>query len=417
MNATTITLSGPQRGALRRALVSNPGWKALREERGYDISTMSRQSIVAAANDLGIDVFAAIAGADQPSNPVAAAPLSIAPALANGAPVAEAAATAREAVIERGHRVAAEMVASGEMEAAPSDDGAQLAALIASIAGRTMRPDQISALVRREIAAALKDATPCVTIEVRREGDLIGKLEGHQHPRMVDLLRAASARMADGFSPSVWLAGPAGSGKTTAVKHVAKALQTAWHYNGALGMAHELTGFVDAGGTYHRTPFRDAYEHGGCYLFDEVDGSDNAALLALNAALANGCASFPDAQVERHADNRIFAAANTWGHGATAEYVGRAKIDGAFLDRFPVRIQWDYDAALEVAIAGNPDFARRVQGARERARAAGLKVQITPRASIAGSALIGAGFTSDEAAGLTYLANLSDDQRRMIEGR
>jgi hypothetical protein len=34
----------------------------------------------------------------------------------------------------------------------------------------------------------------------------------------------------------------------------------------------------------------------------------------------------------------------------------------------------------------------------------------------AGAALIAAGFTSDEAADLTYLAGLSADQRRMIEG-
>jgi cobaltochelatase CobS len=182
-------------------------------------------------------------------------------------------------------------------------------------------------------------------------------------------------------------------------------------------MPHELLGFIDAAGRYHRTPFREAFEHGGVYLFDEVDGSDNAALLALNAALANGRASFPDAQIERHKDCRIIATANTWGLGATADYVGRSKIDAAFLSRFPVRLPWDYDTALEVAISGNADFARRVQAARERARAAGLKVLIDPRATMAGAALIAAGLTHDEAASLTYLANLSPEQKKLVEGR
>jgi hypothetical protein len=57
-----------------------------------------------------------------------------------------------------------------------------------------------------------------------------------------------------------------------------------------------------------------------------------------------------------------------------------------------------------------------VQAARERARSAGLKHLIDARQMQAGAALIAAGFTSDEAADLTYLAGLSKEQRRMIEG-
>jgi MoxR-like ATPase len=180
-------------------------------------------------------------------------------------------------------------------------------------------------------------------------------------------------------------------------------------------MPHELLGFIDAAGKYHRTPFREAYEFGGVYMFDEVDGSDNSALLALNAALANGSATFPDAVIRRHPDCIILASANTWGLGATAEYVGRAKIDAAFLSRFPVRFSWTYDEELEQEISGNDQFARRVQRARAKAKAAGLKVLIDPRASQAGAALIAAGFTSQEAAEMTYLANLSANDRRTID--
>ena len=250
-------------------------------------------------------------------------------------------------------------------------------------------------------------------IELKR-GEEIKTLSGHHHPQFPRLLRVLASRQSDARAPSVWISGPAGSGKTHAAKSAAKALGVPFHYNGALSMPHELLGFIDAGGTYHRTPFREAYEHGGLYLFDEVDGSDNSALLALNAALANGAATFPDGQIARHADCYIVATANTWGLGATADYVGRSKIDAAFLSRFPVRMAWDYDEPLEQQISGDKAFAKRVQAARAKARTAGLKVLIDPRATIAGAALIAQGFTSDEAAELTYLANLTADQRRMI---
>lgn len=295
--------------------------------------------------------------------------------------------------------------------AAADPAGAALAALVAPHIA-----EQVSARVMVEVERRLENVST-VRIEIARNGATVGETTGHAHPMFATLCRALAARQVDGFAPNVWIAGPAGSGKTHAAKSFAAAADLDFYYNGALSMPHELLGFIDAAGTYHRTPFRDAFEHGGVYLFDEVDGSDNSALLALNAALANGRASFPDAQIERNPECHIVATANTWGLGATADYVGRSKIDAAFLSRFPVRIAWDYDTALEVAISGNADFARRVQAARERARAAGLKVLIDPRATMAGAALIAGGMTHDEAAALTYLANLSPEQKKLVEGR
>jgi cobaltochelatase CobS len=100
-------------------------------------------------------------------------------------------------------------------------------------------------------------------------------------------------------------------------------------------MPHEMLGFIDAAGNYHRTPFRDAYEHGGIYTFDEVDRSDPVALLAVNPHLANGVATFPDGQIKRHKDCLIICTANTWGNGANADYCGATKLDAAFMSRFP----------------------------------------------------------------------------------
>jgi hypothetical protein len=68
-----------------------------------------------------------------------------------------------------------------------------------------------------------------------------------------------------------------------------------------------------------------------------------------------------------------------------------------------------------MAIAGNEAWARRVQAAREKALAAGLKVMIDVRTTLAGAALIAAGMSEEEAAEATYLANVTPDQRSMIE--
>jgi cobaltochelatase CobS len=179
-------------------------------------------------------------------------------------------------------------------------------------------------------------------------------------------------------------------------------------------MEHKLIGFTDANGHYHETPFRNGYTVPAVYQFDDVDSSENSALLALNAALANGECDFADKLMPRHPDSIILATANTWGLGATSDYVGRVKIDAAFLSRFPIKLHWPYDEPFEVSISSNPDWAKRVQKARHAAQAAGLKVIIDPRHTIAGAALISNGFTPDEAANLTYLANIPQDKRHLL---
>jgi hypothetical protein len=261
----------------------------------------------------------------------------------------------------------------------------------------------------------IAEHSPVKTIVLQRPDATEYKIEGHVHPKFETLVKVASSRQANGRHPNIMLVGPTSSGKTHAVEQLAKALGLEFYTNGAISMDHQLVGFKDAAGTYHETPLRKAFGRPAIYLFDEIDSSDNSPLLALAGALANGGFEFPDVFVERHPDSIIIAAGNTWGNGATAEFVGRNKLDGAIKSRFPVRISWDYDEELERAISGNVSWAKRVQNARANARKAGVKVQIDPRMTQAGAAIIAAGMTENEAAELTYLAELSPEQRRMVE--
>lgn len=188
---------------------------------------------------------------------------------------------------------------------------------------------------------------------------------------------------------NVFLVGPAGSGKTTCVAQVAEWLHLPFFFNGAIQSEYKLTGFRDAHGKVHRTAFREAFEYGGVYLFDEIDASQPAALLAFNAALANGVFDFPDRTIRKHRNFRCVAAANTWGKGASLEYVGRNALDGATLDRFAM-VEMNYDARLEreiaVAAAGpHADLAeawlKLVWAAREAARQHQIRHIISPRAT------------------------------------
>ncbi len=174
---------------------------------------------------------------------------------------------------------------------------------------------------------------------------------GMQHKAFATLLRLFMALSPD--DRNIWLAGPAGSGKTTAAKMVARAIfgtDESYEFNGAIDTEYKLSGFIDANGRIVSTAFRRVWENGGVYLFDECDASMPGALLAFNAALANGIAAFPDGPIARHPDAYVAAAANTWGFGGDANYVGRAKLDAAFLDRF-LTVSWGYDEALERHIA------------------------------------------------------------------
>lgn len=266
--------------------------------------------------------------------------------------------------------------------------------------------DDVAARIKAAVAEALSNASNARAELIVHVGDAEPVVVKTPHKDFARLLKMVAAGV------NVWVAGPAGSGKTTGAQMVATALNLPFYFNGAIDSEYKLSGFVDARGQIVSTAFRKAYTEGGVYLFDECDASLPQATLAFNAALANGHCDFPGAEkpVDRHPDFRCIAAGNTWGLGATVEYVGRNKLDAAFLDRF-VQHNWGYDENLELALVGsNPQaiaWCKRVQRLRATAKKRGLKVVISPRASLAGAKLLAAGMTEDEALDATVRAKLS----------
>lgn len=238
---------------------------------------------------------------------------------------------------------------------------------------------------------------------------------GVQHKSFEKLLKMCTATMRNGQHLNIWIYGPAGTGKSTAAEKVAEALGLKFYTDGKMVDETKVLGYQDASGTYRTTNFRQAYEFGGVYLTDEIDGSLPDALLALNGALANGHCSFPDKIVTRHSDFVMLAAANTTGTGGTIEYVGRFQQDAAFTDRW-VFIDWPLDEALEDSLVANKEWLAAVRHTRAKLKLAGIKGHlITPRASIYGETLLASGLNLETVKDMLLKKGLSEAQWNQIK--
>ena len=190
------------------------------------------------------------------------------------------------------------------------------------------------------------------------------------------------------------MVGPAGCGKTSIARRAAETMGIDFYYTGAVESAFMLRGFRDAHGHVEETSFVKAYKRGGLFLFDEIDASDPAALVSIHAALDNGLFDTPAGVIHRHADFSFMGAANTWGNGATLEYMGRNHLDGATLDRF-ITIPMDYDEAFERALVAEKHpqqtkWAEIVIAARAAVRELDVKHVVSTRAHLQGAQLLDA---------------------------
>ena len=164
---------------------------------------------------------------------------------------------------------------------------------------------------------------------------------------------------------NVYLYGPAGSGKNVIGEEIAKALDLPFHYQNTILTKFDVSGYKNAKGEFEQTPFYKAWKFGGLYFADELDNSQAEAIIALNAALANGYYTFADTneKVAKHPNFRCIAAGNTNGQGATEEYCGRYQMDESSRDRF-VFVKIDYNSKVEESITKHEDILEFIRALR-----------------------------------------------------
>lgn len=171
------------------------------------------------------------------------------------------------------------------------------------------------------------------------------KTEQVLDPNFENILKLVAAH------ENVYLYGPAGSGKNTIAEQIANALGVDFYYQNTLVTKFDVSGYKNAQGEYEETPFYKAWKNGGLFYADELDNSTAEAIIALNAALANGYYTFPNSgeKVVKKPNFFCIAAGNTNGQGATEEYCGRYQMDESSRDRFAF-IEIGYNKKVEESI-------------------------------------------------------------------
>lgn len=232
-----------------------------------------------------------------------------------------------------------------------SNDISQAAAnFAATIMQNSLNKDTLEALEKKieNLENTLKENVKVIQINDMPKIDL----EQNASEILEDLLRAAHCRQ------NAYIFGPAGCGKTTAAKQVAKVMNLPFGYICLTAGASETwlfgrntpNGFIEG-------EFSKIYKNGGVFLADEMDAADSNLLIALNTAIDSDELLNPMSgeKIKRHENFIFIGAGNTNGLGATGAYNGRSRLDASTLSRF-VFFEMNYNEKIEKALCQDDDL-------------------------------------------------------------
>lgn len=271
--------------------------------------------------------------------------------------------------------------------------------------------------VRKVIDEAVAKANPHKIIIKEKNEKAAVNLKEHTHPLFEKVLKLVAA------GQSVLIKGPAGCGKSHMAEQIARALKIAY---GALHCSagaseSQLLGWLlptGKGGQfeYQAAQFAKMFKTGNAlFLADEIDAADANMLMVLNGALANGHLHVPqniqEPSVARGKNFCMMAAANTFGTGADAMYVGRNQLDAATLDRFYV-VEMDYDRKFEATLAA-PAVCEWAWTLRDRVKTARLRRVVSTRTIQRMSAGMNAGLTIAEVQADAVLGWTADEKQKV----
>lgn len=235
-------------------------------------------------------------------------------------------------------------------------------------------------------------------------------VKGIQHHRFGDICQMVNIGL------PVYLWGEAGTGKTDLAKAVADALGLPFYHLSKVADVYELTGFVDANGNYVESDLYRAMTNpkGGLLLFDEMDSSDEEALVKFNAVISQRRFSFPGkGLVEANENFRVIGAGNTGGTGANEAYTGRRQLDASTLNRF-FYVEIDYDPNIEnVCANGDEEILDFIRDLRKVAAKKGVTLILSYR-NISAMAQLKAMFKPEEIVRGVIIKEKDKDCVRML---
>ena len=230
-----------------------------------------------------------------------------------------------------------------------------------------------------------------------------------QHKKIDTIIKAMES--ADRNSKNIMLSGSIGTGKTTLCGQIADKLSLDFYPYSLCSHTtkSDLVGFIDAGGVYRSSALRQAFEHGGLVLLDEMDASNPNVLSIINNMLSNQQYYFPDGLVKKHELFKCICAMNSNGRGGEIIYTKSQRLDASTLDRF-VFIKIDIDENLEKALTNNKDWYDRVLKFRKVIKEiCNDDVVIGQRAMLDGADLLDAGFSQSEVEDMVIYKGIDED--------
>lgn len=257
--------------------------------------------------------------------------------------------------------------------------------------------------VRREIAVEVAKNVKPTSIEIKTERATV-KIDGahHQFERLVKLL---------GSGMSVYLWGPAGSGKTTAAMQAAIALGLEAEIDtlDQSTFRSMIQGYMTPQGEPVHTTFSRCWTSGKIYIADECDNAPGHVQTLFNSALANGVCPLAWGNAKR-ADGAQFVATGNTPFRPTREFPDRRPGSAAFVDRLYF-MYWPIDPTIECRAMGmvaprietaphrtcTPQvWGTFVQNLRRWASVSMPTLMVTPRATFEGARAMQLGESVDQ---------------------
>jgi MoxR-like ATPase len=247
-------------------------------------------------------------------------------------------------------------------------------------------------------------------------------MDKHTHPQFPNVLKVMMLARQSTKWP--YLVGPAGTGKSTMGEHLAEALDVpfaAFPANPG-AMMHDILGFVSPTTHEYCEPvYVTMMRNGGLVLLDELDKLHPGIAAGTNGLLAQMRVTLPTGEsFPLHDKFFIVAGANTYGTGATSEYVGSTQLDAATLDRFariPINYDTEYEKARACAVLGATNGAKwmaQITKMRDNRDSHKIQAIISTRSVIGVATMVAGGIAPDNALDWCLFANLNRDQRQRL---